>query len=428
MFFAFVIVGIALWNFLPKCDRKFLTALFAVGIFLRIMIFGSVYFFSDASPSRGEILEDSRLYSLRAANITRSWLNYSRLPYQMESSHGYNGYLYILALFYLLIGYIPPPSTVVIESIITYSLFSDKLINCLIGTLIGVVIFYIAKEIFNKKVAKIASILVVFFPSLFFWSMTNIRDPVNILLIASIILLIIKIQKKIKGKYFTLLFILLASLFTIRQYSFFTMLVVSLFSFLVLAFRKCQNKIIVIFLAVILSLTFFNSTSYGRALRDKYLNFDSGVIRLHKGNQGILSQRGYFYRIYDDDFLVSGRVNRLKFMKAFSKGWFYFMLIPFPWAILSVRQVASLPQMIIWYLLLPFTFIGILFTFRFRLKISLSLLCYILLMTTLLALTEGNIGSAMRHRDLVTPFYLIFAATGLVKVFNKKISVDNDCS
>jgi hypothetical protein len=422
MFVIIAMTGIMLWKFLPESDRKFLLMLFIFGMLLRILIFGLFYFSQADYAGGGELVPDSRLYNLRAVNIARDWLGYpmKRVPYEIEGRVGENGYLYILAIFYILIGYIPPHSAVDIERTIVYSLFSDKLINCLIGTLTGIVIFYIAKEIFNKKAAKIVSILVVFFPSLFFWSMTNVRDPINILLVALIILLIIRSQIKAKAKYFILLFLSLLLLFTIRQYVFFPMLIIVLFSLLVLAFRKLKNKAMFVLLAIIFLAVLFNFTGQGGALKNKIFDFDSVAKKIYSLNTGILSQKGYYYKIYDDDFLVNGRVDKLKFMKAFFKGWAYFMFTPFPWTLSSINQIITYPQVIIWYLMFPFAFIGMLLALRYRFNVSLSLLCYVLLLTSLYALVEGNIGSAMRHRDLLTPFYLIFSSAGIVKVFKGK--------
>lgn len=421
MFFIIVITGVALWKFLPKEDRSFLLALFILGMSLRILIYSSFYFASEEMAGRGEFVPDSRLYTVRAANMVRTWMGYPRLPYEVEVGLGRNGYLYILGFFYLLVGYIPNLSTVITvirDDLITYSLFSDKLINCLIGTFTGIVMFYIAREIFNKKVAKIVSVMVVFFPSLVLWSMTNTREPISILLVALIILSIIKIQVKLRFKYVILLIGCLLLLSTIRNYVFLTTLIITLSSLIISAFLKCKKKILYTFLAIVFLLTSFNTATHEIMLKNKFLNLNNGLTKLYESNAAVLSQGGNYYEIYDKDALINGKVKGLKFIKAFFKGWFYFMLVPFPWSIKSIREIITYPQIIIWYLFLPFAFIGILFALRYRFILSLSLICYTLLLTSLLALVEGNIGSAMRHRDLVVPFYFIFSAAGLLTLFD----------
>ncbi len=60
-------------------------------------------------------------------------------------------------------------------------------INCFAGSLTAIFIYYIAEEIAGKKAARISAILTAFWPSLFIWSVQNLKEPISILCMAVLI-------------------------------------------------------------------------------------------------------------------------------------------------------------------------------------------------------------------------------------------------
>ena len=66
---------------------------------------------------------------------------------------------------------------------------------------------------------------------------------------------------------------------------------------------------------------------------------------------------------------------------------------------------------------MPGILYGIIWSLRFKGKETGLLIFFIACIYSLMALTEGNIGSVFRHRDWVTPFGLMFAALGFIRIF-----------
>jgi len=412
-----IIVGVALWNYLPEPDRGFLIRLFIIGISLRIVLLATIYIISISRGGYGEIIPDSRLYFIRTVSMIQSWKGQPHFPGQFGERAGFPGHLYILSFFYLLVGLntlIPNPT----------SLFSDKLISCLIGILTGILIFYITKDIFGKKAAKISSLFVIFYPSLVLWSITNTREPSNILLVCLIIFSLLRFWKVKKACYLVLLFVSLLVLKTIRLYIFSFTLIAVVLSLLIILWKNVKIKFFALFL-VMLSIIFLNFTSQERIVRNKLFNFSAIVKTASSSNKNVIAQGGSVYRIYDEDLLSARGINKFKFAKGAIKGFVYFMLVPFPWMISSKEQLMAYPQIIIWYLIIPFVFMGIFFAIRYRFKMSLILISYLFLVTSGFALIEGNVGSAMRHRDLVLPFYFIFGAVGIAHIFSHRVLDEN---
>lgn len=413
MFFVIILAGVALHKYLPLPDKKYLLRLFISGLAIRILLLTSYYAVSIATGGNGEMIPDSRLYFLRALSNLRIWTGQEQFPYQVEGNVGENGYIYILSFYYYLINFIPQiPNPV--------SLFSEKLINCLIGVLSAIPVFYISKEIFNRKIAKVSSFLAIFYPSLILWSITNVREPINILLASLGLFSMMRLFKNKEFKYLVILVISLLLLIPIRKYFFLFMLTVGGISFLVYLFLYYGKQTMRSIFALIAILIFLSFTDFGKGIKTRYLakvNFDNFAQKLYVQNDGFLSEGGVLYKIYDNGFICNGKVDEIKFIKAFIKGWGYFLLVPLPWWISSFSQLSAYPQLILWYCLLPFALIGLIFAIRYRFRESVVIIIYLLTVTSQFALVEANVGTAMRHRDLVIVFYFIFAAAGLFKLF-----------
>lgn len=413
-----ILVGFILKHFLPEADKKFLLKLFIAGIVLRVIIFAALYIISVLHGGYGELTPDSRLYFLRALDMMRGYIGRTHDLIKIEGKVGHNGYLYILSFFYLLIGYNPAMSH-------PLSIFSDKLINCLIGTLSGVPIFYITKDIFGRKAAKISSLFAVFYPSFIFWSMTNNRESANILLVALVILSVVKIHKK-KFSYFVLLIVSLLLLFTIRPYIFFcTVFILGVFLLIIFSGYFLARAPVLFTISIIISV-FLLISGYRGMLKNEFLTPDTFMKKVYERNRDVIAQGGTTYVIYDYDTLSGAKLSKLKFAKGLIKGFIFFMLVPFPWAVSSTLQFLACLQIIAWYILLPFSFVGIILAIRHRFKISFVLISYLLVVTSGFALMEGNVGSAMRHRDLILPFYLIFSAAGIVHIFKRGVLFEKE--
>lgn len=417
-------IGIALWFFLPEPDRKFLIKLFIAGILLRLALFAIIYIILIFNGGYGDITPDSRLYFVKSLHLLRSWIGKTTVASDVWFddriiAYTVEGHLYPLIFFYYLIGYLPDITN-------PLSLYSDKLINFLFAVLIGIPIFFLVKDIFGKRAAKISAILAVFYPSLILWSMTNQRDTINIFLMIIVAFSWFGFQKKKKHIYFIPLLISVLLLSTIRDTIFYLTLIVVCSCLLLMVFNSLRRKSPGLLL-IIVSIFFFiimrnNSTVV--KIKDKFLNFDSIALNLYEKNVAILSQEGSNFEIYEEGLLRNNKVDKLKFFIGAGKGLVFFMLVPFPWTISSMAQLIAYPQVIIWYFLLPFVFIGLIIAIRYKFKESFMMIFYVFFVTVGFALVEGNVGSTLRHRDLIIPFYLIFASVGIVHIFRGGLLVE----
>src|SRR6185295_9428007 len=87
---------------------------------------------------------------------------------------------------------------------------------------------------------------------------------------------------------------------------------------------------------------------------------------------------------------------------------------PFPWQLASLRQSITLPEMTVWWASVPLLVVGIWFTLSYRLRQSLPIVLFTLMLTLAYSIFQGNIGTAYRQRSQILVFYFIFVAVGAV--------------
>jgi hypothetical protein len=95
-------------------------------------------------------------------------------------------------------------------------------------------------------------------------------------------------------------------------------------------------------------------------------------------------------------------------------GMAYLLFAPFPWQLASLRQMITLPEMIVWWAAFPVLIVGIWFTVSYRLRQALPILLFTAMLTLAYSIFQGNVGTAYRQRSQILVFYFIFAAVGAV--------------
>lgn len=416
-----IVIGWLIWYCSCRKERKFLLVLFISGMSVRIILFAALYFFISLSGNYYEYFEyrtpaifgDSGHYTLRAWLMAQHWMDQpisKEVLSKIFDPYGKHGYLYVIAFFYRLFGFSP---------------FSVKFLNVIGGCLCAIFIFFIAKEIFGRKVAKTASTAVMFFPSLLLWSMTNLKETPTILMLTILLWLRIKFQNYKNPFYLLAILILLPMLYAFRSKLFAPIILSLVFSFIVYLKQGPARKVFISSILVFCLLLIISPLGHKLLIQSMdYFNLKAKqIVRLQ---YGFVGSGGVIYKIYSDRLYKeeTEKISSLDFIMGFIKGWVYFLCVPFPWNISTQFQLLASPQVILWYFFIPFIILGIMTGLRHNCKGTLIILIFLFFITSALALVSGNIGTAFRHRDIVTPFYLIFAAAGLIyRIFPNKCTL-----
>lgn len=424
--FAILVIILALKFFSADEDRKFLTRLFIWGITLRLILAALLqfllilkerwlYLYGDRTIL---LFGDDGYYTLRSWNMAKYFLGkvLSRDAF-LDAFHSYGRgvHLYIFSLFQYLFGFSP---------------VSLIFINCLLSVLTGIIYYFIAKKIMGIRVARLSSLLIVFFPSLIFWSILNLKDPTLIFLGAVIFWLFLRLIETKKVRKSLILSVLLSSVLYLQYYTrrsiFLTTFLAILVSFSIITYSTLH--------VLVQSLLRINTESKENAI--KCIKKRTGYIVLLVililiclsifylkeilvvSHQGFVASGGFIYRIYADHVykMCPELVSYVDIIGALPKGILHFLFEPFPWKIHSVAMLIVYPQLIVWYLLLPFSVFGVLNKFKILWKEKVLFVSFILFTVSIFSLGGGNIGTNFRVRDGLTPVMLMFAAKGILDI------------
>ena len=91
-----------------------------------------------------------------------------------------------------------------------------------------------------------------------------------------------------------------------------------------------------------------------------------------------------------------------------------FLVVPLPWETVSWSEIVLVPQQVVWYLMVPLALVGVVAGFRRDGLGTLLLVSYIVVAAVPISLSNGNIGTLVRHRDTVVPFIVWLSGLGAV--------------
>ena len=82
-----------------------------------------------------------------------------------------------------------------------------------------------------------------------------------------------------------------------------------------------------------------------------------------------------------------------------------------------------MPEIIVWWSMMPFALFGLIYSIRHRLKPAIPVLIFSSMLTIVYALFQGNVGTAYRQRTQIQVFLFMFIAVGWVLLKEKRENV-----
>ena len=374
-------------------DRAFLMRIFILGVLARVILATVIH--------QGHMEEffggDANTYSLFGASLAASWHGdkYHLAKYQsfVASGAGAWGMLYLVAIVYELVG---------------ENMFAIQLINASVGSATSIVVYASAQHIFkNRRVSRLACLLVCFWPSLVLWSAQALKDGLIVLVLALGILCTVKLMNKITVGYLIVLAGCLCALLTLRFYTFYMMVAAVAGSFLLGMKSLNAQAFVGRFLGIVaigLVFTWFGVAQYAGTQLSRYGNLQ--MVQLSRQDMA---------RSADSGFMKDVDVNTTEgALTAIPVGCLYLLFAPFPWQLASLRQSLPLPEMIVWWLSFPLLVLGLWYGVKHRLNEVAPIVIFTTLLTLAYSLVQGNVGTAYRQRSQLLVFYFIFLAAGIM--------------
>jgi Dolichyl-phosphate-mannose-protein mannosyltransferase len=395
---AFTVVAIIMISRL-ETERQFLLRLFAAGLLIR-MIVGLIIFWFGLQAFFGG---DANTYDFFGFLTQQGWhgntLYASMAANFVRGGAGAWGMLYLVGGIYEVIGRNP---------------LAIQFINAVIGAATAVLIFSCAMHIFrNIRVARVAAILTAFFPSLVLWSSQGLKDGPIVFLLALSILATLKLGEQLTLKYFFILSLSLISLLSMRFYIFY-MMVAAVAGSLAIGMQRASAQSVlrqsVVIIGLGLALTWFGVIRYANLQFERYGNLEA--VQRSRADAAQTAKSGF---ATDVDVSTSEGA-----LTAIPIGLVYLLFAPFPWQLASLRQIITLPEMIVWWCSFPLLVMGIWFAIKYRLRQIFPIIIFTIMLSLAYSVFQGNVGTAYRQRAQLLVFYFIFVAVGFVLVRERR--------
>jgi hypothetical protein len=376
-------------------ERSFLLRVFILGVLIRLIV-GTVIFTGHWENFFGG---DAITYDDYGGALAASWhgdkFQAGRCQAFLSSGASAWGMIYLVAGVYELIG---------------RNLLAIQFINASIGAATAPVVYKIAQHAFNnKRVSRLAAVLVCFYPSLVLWSSQALKDGLIIFVLTLSILATLRLMEKVTARHIVVLTVSLLALLSLRFYVFYMMtaavggsLVIGLKSMDAQSFLKRFAAVVVIGIA----FTWFGVL---RSASSQFERFGSlAAVQTSRLDQARSAESGFGKDV--DVQTAEGALTVIPM------GLLYLLFAPFPWELASLRQILTLPEMLVWWASFPLLVLGLWFAFRHRLREVAPIVLFTSMLTLAYSVFQGNVGTAYRQRSQLLVFYFIFVAVGAVLI------------
>lgn len=334
---------------------------------------------------------DSETYDDIGAAVAEAWTYGASTTLWEETVEGRvnSGFIYFVASIYYVFG---------------RNVLLVQLINGIIGALTPIVIFEIGLILYDKRVATTAMLLTAFFPQMIFWSGALYKDPAVMLCIAVNILCVFRLRQRLSPIWIVAYVLTAASLIWLRFYIFYAVLAAMVAGLFVGHRRGPALGLVTQLLLVISVLGLLLVTPVGQEIwyQSRFLD-----LELLQTSRYDLAARG------DSGFAAAADVSTVGGMLTFLPvGVTYLLFAPFPWTVTNLRQVLTLPDILVWYALTPALVAGIGLALR-NLRQTMPILVFTTSLTLAYGAFLGNVGTAYRQRTQIMMFYFLFIADGI---------------
>lgn len=333
---------------------------------------------------------DSQTYDYFGAAVADSWTRGESIHGWAETVEGRvnRGFIYFVAGVYYLFG---------------RNVLLVQLLNGIVGALTAVVIFELGLMIYGKRAATTAMLFTAFVPQMIFWSCALYKDPAVMLCIALNILAVLKLRQKFRLGLVILYLASAAALVWLRFYIFYAIVAATLAGMVIRQRRRAFFGLVsqmTLVLGLIVLLLF---TPMGQEVFRYTQILDLQQLSIARMD---LARGGSGFGQGADVSTVSGVLGFLPI------GATYLLFAPFPWTVVGLRQALALPDVLLWYALVPALIRGLL-ACRRRLAQTIPILVFTASLTLAYGAFLGNVGTAYRQRTQVMMFYFLFIADGL---------------
>ena len=400
---ALIAVSIVASRGLTDGERRWFWSILSISVALRLIAIAWLFYTADPAKPFASFFGDEELYKFRTMWLRNIGAGLPMSPADVIYSFdavGNTSYIYVLAYLQALVGDAP------------YGLHVMNMVLYLCGVL-G--LYRLVRASYGGVGSMAGLLLLLFLPSLALWSMSVLKEPMSVFMIAAELICVVAIARAPRWWQKTLalvLVILAASAMESLRTGGALTAATGAIGGLLLAFVLSRGRRLAF--AVIAAPVVIAVAASLPAVQDRLLSNLRVAASYHAGH--VLTP-GYSYRLVSNGYY--GRRDQLEnHMPPVDAGrfavdavWAYFVQ-PLPWEMKSRTMLAYLPEQMVWYvlaLLLPF---GVYAGLKRDVVLTSVLAAHAAAAILIVALSSGNIGTLIRHRALALPYVVWLSAAG----------------
>ena len=396
-------VGIAMLaaviRIVPRNERRRVAAIAGVAIGIRLAAAAILHFGSLAAGQGGFITGDDAAYA-RLASGYLAWLRGDQVEPYLPPLWGGNAYLfgtfvYLETALFLVFG----PTTLAMTCV-----------NALLSALVVTLAYDITRRFAGPAPATFTAIAVSLYPSLVLWSSLNLKDTLVITLVVCALWSLQRMQERPQWLFLGVTALALLALESLRRYVF---LGLAALAPLAVSFSASRRRIAWTAVTLATSIMLVAAVAVTGGLGGSGGALAVGFADLERIRAAMAAGAR---TAFADPLGATGGNDALVLTRTLSyvpRGVAYTLFAPFPWDVHGLRDLVTLPEMLLWYLSLIAAPIGVYRAKRWRATAPLVL--YVVGLLGLFVLVEGNVGTLFRHRAMVVPFVIMLAAPVLVE-------------
>ena len=372
-------------------DKRYITNVFLLGLLLRLGFGIFVHVFDLRTFFGG----DAITYDYKGYLLLQSWLGHipsGDIEVRQAASMSGSGW----GMNYLVAG---------LYAITGRNIFAAQSFCAVIGAATAPLVYFCSTKIFrNKGVGRFAAVAVAVFPAFIIWSAQLLKDGLIVFLLVLAITMVLQLQERLDYAAVVLLLISLAGILSLRFYIFYMVGVAVVGSFLIGTTNSPRSiaRRTTVLLVLGLGLTYFGVTRTATADLNQYGNLEQ--LQNSRLDAAQSSKSGFA-----EDVDVSTTQGALS---AVPVGFVYLMFAPFPWELSSLRQSITLPEVLVWWAMIPIMVYGLWWSIRHKLRSAFPIIIFTLMLTLAYSIFQGNVGTAYRQRTQIQVFLFMFIGVG----------------
>ena len=334
--------------------------------------------------------------SLRTRDILRGFGGLTHYDYFVTTDeYGRTSYITLLTVLQYVFG--PSP-------------FGLRLLNALMFVTGAAILFRTLRPRFGMLASSLGLVVVVVLPSLFYASISVLKEPLYFLASSACLAAAIGLGRRRPAMSWIALAALAAVCIWILDDLRRGAVVLSLAGLVCgVAIRVIGSTRWPLATVAALLIASLGVIAMVPSLQQRALTGISATAKQHSGH---VFTRGHAYKLLDEGFYINPTtpaastwvLTPWQAARFVARAAASFILTPLPWEARSLSERAYLPEHLLWYflvLMLPF---GVAEGWRRDPWATSMVIGFVLPMAAALAMTNGNVGTLLRLRGLVTPY------------------------